>query len=270
MEILINPIMDYLVCPLCGVISKHCGYVCGLTDSLNSLREARRDLENITRDVEARVDLAVEQRSRPRHEVNGWLESAQFMLREVDGILQRGDEEIQKTCLRKTCFPGTWCSRDKLGKEASEKIVAVEELIGRGHFAVIAERPPRASVEERPIGKTVGLDSIISEVWRCIEDHNEKVIGLYGMGGVGKTTLLKKLNNKFLDAKHDFDLVIWVKVSRNANLDKIQESILKRFEIADQMWIGKDEDGRANEILSNLREKKFVLLLDDVWERLDL
>lgn len=270
MEILINPIMDYLVCPLCGVISKHCGYVCGLTDSLNSLREAGRDLVNITRDVEARVDLAVEQRSRPRHEVNGWLESAQFMLREVDGILQRGDEEIQKTCLRKTCFPGSWSSRDKLGKEASEKIVAVEELIGRGHFVVVAEKPPRAPVEERPIGKTVGLDSIISEVWRCIEDHNEKVIGLYGMGGVGKTTLLKKLNNKFRDTGHDFDLVIWVKVSRDANLEKIQESILRRFEIPDQMWIGKDEDGRANEILSNLRGKKFVLLLDDVWERLDL
>lgn len=233
MENLINPIMDYLVLPLCGLICKHCGYVCGLTDSLNSLREARRDLENITSDVRARVELAVEQRSRSTHEVNGWLESVQIILGEMDDILQRGDEEIQKTCLRKTCFPGSWCSRDKLGKEASEKIVAVEELIGRGHFSVVAEKPPRAPVEERPIGKTVGLDSIISEVWRCIEDHDEKVIGLYGMGGVGKTTLLKKLNNEFLDTKHDFDLVIWVKVSRNANLEKIQESILKRFEIPD-------------------------------------
>lgn len=36
------------------------------------------------------------------------------------------------------------------------------------------------------------------------------------------------------------------------------------------MWISKDEDGRANEILSNFRGKKFVLLLDNVWEQLDL
>lgn len=48
-----------------------------------------------------------------------------------------------------------------------------------------------------------------------------RVIGLYGMGGVGKTTLLKNLNNKFRDTEHDFDLVIWVKVSRNANFGKI-------------------------------------------------
>ena len=36
------------------------------------------------------------------------------------------------------------------------------------------------------------------------------------------------------------------------------------------MWQGRTEDERAREILKILRTKRFVLLLDDVWQRLDL
>lgn len=51
-----------------------------------------------------------------------------------------------------------------MGKEASEKIVAVGEFINRGHFDVVTKILPRAPVNEKPIGKTVGLDFIVSEV----------------------------------------------------------------------------------------------------------
>lgn len=42
------------------------------------------------------------------------------------------------------------------------------------------------------------------------------------------------------------------------------------MDISDYIWNMKGEYDRAVEILISLRRKKFVLLLDDVWERLDL
>ena len=49
--------------------------------------------------------------------------------------------------------------------------------------------------------ETVGLDSMLQNVWGCIEDQNLGIIGLYRIGGVGKTTLLYNINNEFLKVK---------------------------------------------------------------------
>ena len=79
----------------------------------------------------------------------------------------------------------------------SRKIDAVTELKGKGHFDFVAHRLPCAPVDERPMGKTVGLDLMFEKVRRCLEDKQVRSIGLYGIGGVRKTTLLRKINNEY-------------------------------------------------------------------------
>ncbi|KAF8388124.1 hypothetical protein HHK36_026790 [Tetracentron sinense] len=84
-----------------------------------------------------------------------------------------------------------------------------------------------AVVEAMPSRPTVGMDLIFENVWRClIEEDQVRIIGLYGMGGVGKTTLLKKINNEFDDrGTNDFDVVIWVVVSKESNVRMVQKTI---------------------------------------------
>ncbi|GAY69640.1 hypothetical protein CUMW_288990, partial [Citrus unshiu] len=114
----------------------------------------------------------------------------------------------------------------------------------------------------------VGQESILDQVWRCITEQkkNNGIIGLYGMGGIGKTTLLKQVNNKFCSEEHDFDVVIWSVVSREPNLKQIQEDIGKRIGFSTDSWQRKSFGERASDITNTLRHKKFVLLLDDIWE----
>ncbi|OVA10976.1 Disease resistance protein [Macleaya cordata] len=86
------------------------------------------------------------------------------------------------------------------------------------------------------------------------------------MGGVGKTTLLKKLNNEFLKRNHDFDLVLWVVVSKDLNLERVQKGIADSLELS---WSGERDLNRgAKDIFKALSKIKFVLLLDDIWQRL--
>ncbi|KAK3219703.1 hypothetical protein Dsin_013673 [Dipteronia sinensis] len=268
---LVSPVLDVFN-RVWYCIVRHSYPIRHLRENLQSLEEAKRELEDINRDVESNVRrLEEQQHSRRTNQVKGWLEAVDRTLKEVRDTLQRGDQEVQNKCFGNWC-PKNCCSTYKLGNEVIKKLNAVKELaIKRHDFDVVADKLPPAAVDVRPMEKTVGTESRFSQLWRYVQDHSVGIIGIYGMGGVGKTTLLKKLNNKFMDTKHDFDLVIWVVVSKEVNLQKIQEVIRKKVEISDEMWKQIDDEGdRASELYKRLSKKKFVLLLDDIWQRIDL
>ncbi|KAL3820433.1 hypothetical protein ACJIZ3_006338 [Penstemon smallii] len=98
---------------------------------------------------------------------------------------------------------------------------------------------------------------------------NEKIstVGIYGMGGVGKTTLAKHVHNLLLERTEY--RVYWVTVSQDFNINKLQDDIAKAIglKFPDENRV----DHRAallNRALS--RQNDFVLILDDVWHDIDL
>ncbi|KZV35401.1 disease resistance protein-like [Dorcoceras hygrometricum] len=96
-------------------------------------------------------------------------------------------------------------------------------------------------------------------------------IGVYGMGGVGKTTLVSNINSKLKQepSANSFSIVIWVTVSKHTNNRKIQTRLFGRLglEIRNEE---SDESvtSRLHERLKN--EECFLLILDDVWADIDL
>ena len=265
----VSPILD-AASRLWDCTAKRAAYLTDLQETLESLRNAMEDLKTVAEDVKNKVDRAEEDREMRRtHEVDGWLHRVQVLEKEVREILQKGDQEIQQKCLG-TCCPKNCRSSNKMGKIASKKLGAVTKLRSKGCFSDVADRLPRAAVDERPIEKTVGLDRMYAEVCRCIQDEQLGIIGLYGMGGAGKTTLVTKVNNEYFKTCNDFEVAIWVVVSRPASVEKVQEVIRNKLDIPDKRWRNRTEDEKAVEIFNVLKAKRFVMLLDDVWERLHL
>ncbi|KAI9099578.1 hypothetical protein K1719_024583 [Acacia pycnantha] len=216
------------------------------------------------------VELYLEEEERSR-QVSGWLKRTEYVQKEIKDIQVLGNKQIQKKCPSKYC-PKYCISSYKLGKNVSEILGKVDEReIEWEKFCVglrMASKPLHRP-NEMPCGETVGLDLMFDKVWRSIEETNIGIIGLYGMGGVGKTTLLKKIHNE-LGTRTSFDIV-WVVVSKSPNLDKIMDDIRKSVGIGDEIWNHcSNEDGKAARIYEVLKKKKFVLLLDDIWDRLDL
>ncbi|XP_077228794.1 disease resistance protein At4g27190-like [Tasmannia lanceolata] len=87
------------------------------------------------------------------------------------------------------------------------------------------------------------------------------------MGGVGKTTVMKSLNNS-AEITQLFEIVIWVTVSKDWSLQNVHNEIAKRLSLN----LGSDEsnDNMATRIYQELERKKFILLLDDMWEKIEL
>ncbi|TXG68572.1 hypothetical protein EZV62_003507 [Acer yangbiense] len=203
-------------------------YIWDLEDNLDALNKALQDLTQAKEDVNTRIAIAEQHQTRRRlKQVELWLTRVQDVETQADELLRVKSQEIEKLCL------GGYCSRNpksscEFGKKLVNLLKALQDLT-QATFVDVAERIPEDPVDERPSEPTVGLDSKFDQVWSYISDKQVKIIGLYGKGGVGKTTLLTQINNKFLSFPNDF-VVIWVLVSKGRRLESIQETIMKKIE----------------------------------------
>ena len=95
--------------------------------------------------------------------MDGWIQNVEAMEKEVNDLLAKGNEEIQKICLG-TCCPKNCRASYKIGKMMCGKMDGVAELQSKANFSVVAEPLPSPPVIERPLGKTAGLDSLFDNV----------------------------------------------------------------------------------------------------------
>ncbi|KAJ4956766.1 hypothetical protein NE237_013549 [Protea cynaroides] len=118
----------------------------------------------------------------------------------------------------------------------------------------LATRPlPKSVIEiesEPKENLQPSTQNMVQKMLDGLGDTKIGIIGVHGMGGVGKTTLAKKVNNHFKD-NSSFETVIMVTRLR---LDLPKE----------------DVDDAREKLLDALRKKKFLLILDDVWNKLEL
>ncbi|XP_021806003.1 probable disease resistance protein At5g63020 [Prunus avium] len=247
-------------------------YVRKLQENLQALTTSLQELKSLKNDVQREVELAERQLRLKRLErVNNWILSVEALEAEINEVIvSHSTQEIEKLCC------GGYCSKNyrssyKYGKKVASKLVEVETLKSKGDFEeVAAESLPTALVDVIPSEPTVGMEPIFDQVWRHVEDEQVGMIGLYGMGGVGKTTLLTQIHNNFNRTCNDFNLVIWIVVSKGHKIEVIQDKIGEKIGLSRGVWKLKEQHEKAEDIFRILNTKKFVLLMDDLWEPVEL
>lgn len=261
--------MDF-ISPLISVVDRLCTAVAGQISKavnsdrrINSFATELNELKDKRDDLRARVERAELDGSRRSNEVQRWLARVEVIEAEASSIIENlGQKRQVLGCLSSSCY-----SKYSLSEEIAEKLKEISELKGKSIFERPVTEPLPAAVEEKPCKPAIGINVMLDKVWEFQEEDKVGIIALYGTGGVGKTTILKAINNAFLTRAHNYDVVIWVLVSKEFVVSKIQQSFLARLGLP---WEESEALEVQTKIYNALKKKRFLLLLDDVWERFDL
>uniref|UniRef100_A0A3B6FY75 Uncharacterized protein n=2 Tax=Triticum aestivum TaxID=4565 RepID=A0A3B6FY75_WHEAT len=96
-------------------------------------------------------------------------------------------------------------------------------------------------------------------------DQELLVLPIVGHGGVGKTTLARLVYHD-PQVEADFHVKIWVHVSANFDEIKLAQGILEEIAPASEYAHIKHLDGLQLVINTYLHKKRYLLVLDDIWE----
>ncbi|KAE8664090.1 hypothetical protein F3Y22_tig00112856pilonHSYRG00020 [Hibiscus syriacus] len=200
-------------------------------------------------------------------DVKSWLIKAGDVINsKYDEVKGLEDEAANK------CFVGlcpNFKARYQLCKKAIEEASVVDELLRQGGFDRISyPGVPRPIVDlPRDFEDFESRKQSFNYIMEAVKDPNVNIVGVHGMPGVGKTMLVKEVIRQVKEDKV-FDSVVFAVVTHTPDILKIQD------QIADMLRLKFEEQsasGRASRLCQRLtKEKKILVVLDDIWERLDL
>ncbi|KAL6136481.1 hypothetical protein ACLB2K_061776 [Fragaria x ananassa] len=134
------------------------------------------------------------------------------------------------------------------------------------------QRPDREQTDsffkndEKEKEKVVGREDAVTKIVTTLissdnQQKNLSVMAIVGMGGLGKTTLAKLVYNERAIGTH-FDKRIWVCVSNTFEVDTILSLMVESLTKKAGM---KSRDALLQVLREEITGKRYVLVLDDVW-----
>ncbi|XP_058074866.1 disease resistance protein At4g27190-like [Magnolia sinica] len=254
---------------LCNCLKKHMGYLVHLNDNVNDLKDCCEELVAKKSSIQNLVRTGCSKGEEETVEVTLWLTRA-VLMEEAANRIQEGAGQ-NKRCL---CCPNLiW--RYSISKQAKQMEESISTHLKERTFERVTTASPLQTVINQDTPSIAGLTSAelaMKDVTDALNNDNIKIIGVWGMAGVGKTTLVKNVNNQMKGSER-FDKVIMVIVSKDVDLKRVQGDIAGNLGLNLGNGLSNSENSefsRANTIQNALMKKKFLIILDDLWERLEL
>ncbi|KAJ1426972.1 P-loop containing nucleoside triphosphate hydrolase [Sesbania bispinosa] len=247
---------------------KEFGIIWNLKNDLQRMKDTVSVIKAVLLDAEAKA---------ANHQISNWLEELKDVLYDADDLLDDfSTEDLKRKVMTFKRRVKIFCSKSNqiaFGLKSGHKMKAIQkrldDIAKNKHTLGLTDHPmetPIAYREQRQTYSFVSKDEVIGreEEKKLITSYllhtsvmdNVSVIPIVGIGGLGKTTLGQLVYNDIAVQRY-FEQTMWVYVSDEFDIRKIA-----------QKMTGCDKNSEIEQVQQDLRKrnlKKFLLVLDDVW-----
>ncbi|PIN26649.1 Apoptotic ATPase [Handroanthus impetiginosus] len=230
-----------------------------LESTLETLKNNLDSLSQKAFDVQEKINNAeLFGKKKRKREVEEWLKQVKIIENEVCRL----ESDIQTQG-----FFGKFFN----GDQAMQLNAKVHQLVEQSqHFgellADVCETRGEELLTTNLHGK--GFKANFNRIWNLLKSNEVSSIGIYGMGGVGKTALVKHINNKIIEKEKE-KRVCWITVSQVFSIKKLQDEIADFIGLHD-LFNEENKEKRAARLNHAISGKNITLILDDCWENLCL
>ncbi|TXG53685.1 hypothetical protein EZV62_018941 [Acer yangbiense] len=174
-------------------------------------------------------------------------EKANQIIDDVSEVVGDNPEQANIQCCKGFSCPNL-INRYQLSKKAADKLKDTTLQPSKGYVAFESRK------------------SILKDIIDALCDPDVNMVRIYGMGGVGKTTLAREVASEA--KQHNlFDKIIFVEMSESPDIQNIQGVIAG---ILGLQFKEETVPGRANKLCDQLKkEGKILLILDNIWKGID-
>ncbi|KAH9686666.1 Disease resistance protein [Citrus sinensis] len=245
------------------------GYLRNYKANFENLKAEIDKLKDESKSIQHRVSEAERKGEKIEEKVENWLVSANNTIEQAAKFIEAG-ETTSKRCFKGLC--PNLKTRYQLSKKAETEVKALVEL--KEEARRFDDRIFYRTIAEEVWLKTnKGYEafklrlSTLKSIQDALTDVNVSIVGVYGMGGIGKTTLVKEFARQASEEKL-FDQVVFSEVSQTPDIKNIQGEIAEKLglELSEEA-----ESRRASRLYERLKKEKMILvILDNIWKYLDV
>ncbi|KAG6646169.1 uncharacterized protein LOC122318507 [Carya illinoinensis] len=260
--------------------------------NMENLKNQKEKLQHARERVQDSVDAALINGEKIYPDVSKWLKDVDGLTELATRKLSEIEEEAGTGSSNAACLNSE--HRHQLSREAKQMVRVIDELLKNGNFNGVSGRPAlQEMVTPRNMDYMVmnSRMAVVKDIMEALRSADIYTIGVWGMPGVGKSTLMKEIARQARE-EGIFNKVVVVEVTNNPVIRQIQGAIAstlglnfdqetdeqkaRQIQRAIASTLGLNFDHETNEQKASLlqqrlsKDKKILVILDNIWKELGL
>ncbi|XP_043707670.1 putative disease resistance protein At1g50180 isoform X2 [Telopea speciosissima] len=270
-------IITFFIEKLSDLITREANFLTGVDEQIDSLRNELEWMRSFMKDADGRC--------KDNERARLWVNQVRSISYDAENVIDEFIFKVERQRQRERGIGQLKLLHD-LGNEIEKIKKRIEEVSANkskyGIETLQFGEPSSSSQQSSSSRRQRRTPVVVEEVDVVgIEDEAEKlvrqliqgepqlsIVSIVGMGGLGKTTLAKKVYN-CNDVSRHFECHAWIYVSQEYNIRELLEGLLDQvveLNKKQQREVAQMTDHKLQrELFGYLKERRYLVVVDDIW-----